>query len=257
MGRKINPKLFRLGLSENWKSRWFGGREYAELLEQDIKIRKFLQKKLKASSIDSIDIERNRGEISIHITAAKPGLIIGRGGSGIEDLKKEILGKFVDRNTKLQLNVKEVSNPNLSAAVVLQSIAEDIEKRMPFRRVMKQNIEKVMKARAKGVKIILAGRLNGVDIARSEKLLKGTIPLSTLRADIDYSRGTASTTYGVIGIKVWIYKGEVFAKKDKKNEIKDSGKTFKLFSKEKPEIQAVDNKSTIGASLSDGQRVNK
>jgi len=257
MGRKINPKLFRLGLSEKWKSRWFGGREYAELLQQDITIRKFLQTKLKASSIDSIEIERNRGEISIHITAAKPGLIIGRGGSGIEDLKKEILGKFVDRNTKLQLNVKEVSNPNLSAAVVLQSIAEDIEKRMPFRRVMKQNIEKVMKARAKGVKIILAGRLNGVDIARSEKLLRGTIPLSTLRADIDYSRGTASTTYGVIGIKVWIYKGEVFAKKDKKEEIKDSGKTFKLFSKEKPEIQAVDNKSTIGASQSNRKGINK
>ncbi|MBT7552859.1 30S ribosomal protein S3 [bacterium] len=242
MGRKINPKLFRLGLSENWRSRWYGGRDYAELLQQDVTIRRFLVKKLKDSGIDNVEIERNRGEISINITAAKPGLIIGRGGSGIEDLKKEILSKFLDRNTKMQLNVIEVPNPNLSAAVVLQAIADDLERRIPFRRVMKQNIDKVMKAKAKGVKIILAGRLNGVDIARSEKLVQGTIPLSTLRADVDYSRGVANTTYGVIGIKVWIYKGEVFAKKEKKKTIKDSGKTVKLFSKEKHNIQPVDNK---------------
>jgi small subunit ribosomal protein S3 len=242
MGRKINPKLFRIGFSENWRSRWYAGRDYAEFLRQDIIVRKFLQTKLKESGIDRIDIERSRGEVKVNILAAKPGLIIGRGGSGIEDLKKIILAKFLERNTKLQLNVTEISNPNLSAAVIVQSIAEDLERRIPFRRVMKQNIDKVMKAKAKGVKIMLAGRLNGVEIARNEKLVQGTIPVSTLRAEVDYSRGVARTTYGAIGIKVWIYKGEIFAKKTKKEGPKDSGKTVKLFSKEKPEIQPVDNK---------------
>ncbi len=237
MGRKINPKLFRLGLSENWRSRWYAGRDYVEFLRQDTTIRKFLNVKLKDSGIDKVEIERNRGEVTINILAAKPGLIIGRGGSGIEDLKKHILAKLTDRSNKLQINITEISNPNLSAAVIVRAVADDIERRMPFRRVMKQNIEKVMKAGAKGVKIIVAGRLNGVDIARREKLVEGTIPLSTLRANVDYSRGVASTTYGVIGIKVWIYKGEYFVKKESKEEAKPVAQSVKLFGKNKASVQ--------------------
>lgn len=242
MGRKINPKLFRLGLSENWLSRWYSGKDYAQFLQQDVTIRRFLKKKLKESGIDKIEIERNRGEITINIQSAKPGLIIGRGGAGIEDLKKLIARKFLERSMKLQLNVTEINNPSLSAAVIVQGVAEDLERRIPFRRVLKQNIEKVMHAGAKGVKIMVSGRLNGVDIARREKLVQGTIPVSTLRADVNYSRGVASTTYGVIGIKVWIYRGELFVKKTKKEEVVEPVKTFKLFSKEKANIQAVDNK---------------
>lgn len=240
MGRKINPKLFRLGLSENWLSRWYSGRDYIEFLRQDIGIRKFLSVKLKDSGLDKIEIERNRGEVTINIIAAKPGLIIGRGGSGIEDLKKIILAKLVDRNTKLQINITEVANVNLSAPVIVRSVADDIERRIPFRRVMKQNIDKMMKAGAKGAKIIVAGRLNGVDIARTEKLAEGTIPLSTLRADVDYSRGVAHTTYGVIGIKVWIYKGEYFTKKEKQaSEVKEPAKSVKLFGKNKSVMQPM------------------
>lgn len=244
MGRKINPKLFRLGLSENWRSRWYAGRDYVEFLRQDITIRKFLNTKLKDSGIDKIEIERNRGEMTINILAAKPGLIIGRGGSGIEDLKKQVLAKFIDRNTKLQINITELSNPSLSSAVIVRSVADDLERRIPFRRVMKQNIDKVMKAGAKGVKILVSGRLNGVDIARREKLVEGTIPVSTLRADVDYSRGVATTTYGVIGIKIWIYKGEYFVKKDKKQqEVKEPAKSVKLFGKNKATIQAIKKES--------------
>lgn len=242
MGRKINPKLFRLGLSESWNSRWYAGRDYAETLRQDVTIRSFLKKKLKDASLENINIERSRGEIVINITAAKPGIIIGRGGSGIEDLKKEIVRKFMENTTKIQVNVSEVPKPNLSAPVIVQSIAEDIEKRIPFRRVMKQNIEKVMKAGAQGVKIILNGRLNGVDIARTEKLVKGKVPVGTLRSDIGYSRGVARTTYGAIGVKVWIYKGEYFGNVGKKKDIKKTSevKSVKLFGKERPNIQKIE-----------------
>jgi small subunit ribosomal protein S3 len=240
MGRKINPKLFRLGLSESWNSCWYAGRDYAEFLRQDVNIRSFLKKKLKEASLENIRIERSRGEIIINITAARPGLIIGRGGSGIEDLKKELLKKFLDNSTKIQVNVAEVSKPNLSAPVIIQSIAEDIEKRIPFRRVMKQNIDKVMKAGAQGVKIILAGRLNGVDIARREKLVKGKVPVGTLRSDISYSRGVARTTYGAIGIKVWIYKGEFFITNKKKEAKKAEVKTATLFGKDRPNIQPIE-----------------
>ncbi len=241
MGKKVNPRIFRIGLSENWRSRWFSSKNFAKLLQEDVSIRKFLKTTLKEASIDRVDIERSRGEINVNISAAKPGLIIGRGGAGIEDLQKKIQKKFLAKDTKLKINITEVSNPNLSANVIVQAIAEDIEKRMPFRRVMKQNITKVMKAGAKGVKIIVAGRLNGVDIARSEKLTKGKIPLHTLRSNIDYSRGVASTIYGAIGIKVWIYKGEYFDKKEKEEKKKEvPKKTVKLFSGK--DLEKVDNK---------------
>jgi len=239
MGKKINPRIFRLGLSQQWRSRWFAGKEYAKFLREDIQIRNHIKKELAEAGIDEVAIERKRGEVIINIKAAKPGLIIGRGGSGIEELKKKLKKKYLDRNTKVSINITEITNPNLSASVIVQAVREDIEKRMPFRRVMKQNIEKVMRAKGKGVKIILAGRLNGVEIARQETLSKGKIPLSTLRADIDYSRGAADTIYGKIGIKVWIYKGEYFdKKKDDNKKEKTNFKTAKLFSEGKPSIES-------------------
>jgi small subunit ribosomal protein S3 len=230
MGKKVNPRIFRMGMSEKWRSRWFAGRDFAKFLEQDITIRKFMKNKLREAGIDRVEIERSHGEISINISAAKPGLIIGRGGSGIEDIKKQIIQKFLGKDTKIKINITEISVPNLSAAVIVESIREDVIRRIPYRRVMKQNIDKVMKAGAQGVKIILAGRLNGVEIARSEKLINGKIPLQTLRSNIDYSRGVANTIYGVIGIKVWIYKGQYFDKKakadTKKKPVMKSAKLF-------------------------------
>jgi len=231
MGKKVNPRVFRLGMSEQWRSRWYSGRDFAKFLQQDISLRRSLKQELRDASIDRIDIERSRGEVTVNILAAKPGLIIGRGGSGIEDLKKKIQSKFLDKDTKLSINIKEVSIPNLSASIIVDAIRVDIEKRIPFRRVMKQNVDKVMKAGAKGVKIMLAGRLNGVDIARSEKIVEGKIPLQTLRSNIDYSRGVANTIYGVVGIKVWVYKGEYFDKKENKDKKKSAPvKSAKLFS---------------------------
>jgi small subunit ribosomal protein S3 len=210
MGQKVNPTVFRLGMSEQWRSRWFSDKGYAQLLKQDILIRKHLKKRLAEAGIDRIDIERFRGELVITVIAAKPGIIIGRGGTGIEDLRKEIISKFMEKGTTLKINIQEVDNPNLSAGNILQTCIVDIEKRIPFRRIMKQNIDKVLKAGAQGVKIGMAGRLNGAEIARRETLTQGKIPLHTLRGDIQYARGTAHTTYGTIGIKIWIYKGLYF-----------------------------------------------
>lgn len=210
MGQKVNPTVFRLGLSQQWRSRWFSDKGYAQMLRQDVSVRKFLMGKLKEAGIDRIDIERFRGELVVTIIAAKPGIIIGRGGTGIEDLKKEIKKKFLTSATSLKVNIQEVDNPNLSAGAVLQICISDLEKRIPFRRILKQNIDKVMKAGAEGVKIGVSGRLNGAEIARRETLTQGKIPLHTLRGNIMYSRGAAHTTYGLIGVKVWIYRGLYF-----------------------------------------------
>ncbi|MBT4121634.1 30S ribosomal protein S3 [bacterium] len=218
MGQKVNPKAFRIGINVSWLSKWYAGNDYADLLREDILIRKFLMTKIKDAGIDKIEIERTPRELVVNITAARPGIIIGRGGEGVEALRSEIGKKFVKTlKQNIKMNIKEVKNPNLSAAVMLHFMITDVEKRMPFRRVMKQSIDRVMKAGAQGVKICMAGRLNGVEIARTETLSEGKIPLHTLRANIDYSRGVARTTYGAIGIKVWIYKGEVFEKEENDN----------------------------------------
>lgn len=214
MGQKVNPKIFRMGQSESWRSKWFNKKNYVAFLQQDYYIRKFIKNKLKDCGVDRIEIERSAKKITINIATAKPGLIIGRGGSGIEELKKTIINKFLTKEDFLNINIAEVENPGLSAEVVLQSMIADIEKRIPFRRVMKQNIEKVMRAGALGVKITMSGRLNGAEIAREETLHEGRMPLHTLRANIDYTRGAAFTTYGAVGIKVWIYKGEYFQKRE-------------------------------------------
>ena len=222
MGKKINPKIFRISVNKNWPSKWFDRRGgYAKKVEQDVRLRRHVTKKLREAGVDRVEIERNADKVSIGIYTAKPGLIIGRGGAGVEDLKKEIHNKFL-KNYKpgnVNLNIYEVDRPNLSSQIIVQSMILDIEKRIPFRRVMKQTISRVERAGALGVKAIISGRLNGAEIARTEMLTSGKVPLHTLRADIDYSRGTAKTTYGAIGIKVWIYKGEKFDKEEKKGEV--------------------------------------
>lgn len=222
MGKKINPKVFRMGITRTWPSKWFGvGKDYTKKVEQDVSIRRFLLKKLQEAGVDRVEIERGANKINILIYTAKPGIIIGRGGSGIEDLKKQIHKKFLSRPSgirpgDIKLNIHEVDRPNLSSQIIVQSMIIDIEKRMPFRRVMKQVINRVERAGALGVKVIVSGRLNGVEIARSEMLTSGKVPLHTLRADIDYARGVAHTTYGAIGVKVWIYKGDKFERDNNK-----------------------------------------
>ena len=212
MGQKIHPKLFRLATIYTWNSKWFAGRKtYAKFLEEDIKLRRFLEVRLKDASVDDIAIDRDANRITINIRSAKPGFIIGRSGSGIEELKKGIMKKFyAGTRVNVQINVKEVASPALSARIVGQQIATEIEKRMPFRRSMKMSAERVMKAGAKGVKISVGGRLNGADIARLERVTRGSIPLHNLRADVDFARIRANTIWGVIGVKVWVYRGEVF-----------------------------------------------
>jgi len=213
MGQKVHPKSFRLGVTFQWNSKWFATRDYAKLLRQDVSIRSYLKSKLRTAGVASIDIERSAQNQTITIHTSKPGVVIGRGGQGIEALRKgltQMLMGPVKQNIKL--NIQEVPKPEQSAQIMVSNIAEQLEKRMPFRRVMKQSIEQIMQGGAKGVKIAVAGRLNGAEIARTEMLTNGSLPLQTLRANIDFGRGEAFTTYGKIGVKVWIYKGEIFSK---------------------------------------------
>jgi small subunit ribosomal protein S3 len=210
MGHKVNPTSLRLKITESWKSKWFSKSHFVDLLREDVRIREYLEHHLKKAGLARIDIERlNDGTITVIIKTTKPGLIIGKGGAGIEELKRRIKNKL-GINKELKVNIEEVRDVNLQAQVIANQIAEQIEKRVAFRRLMKQNLEQVMNAGARGVKIAIGGRLNGAEIARAEQLSAGKIPLHTLRANIDFARSTAYTTYGTIGIKVWIYKGDVF-----------------------------------------------
>lgn len=210
MGHKVDPRAIRLKITDTWKSRWFAsGKDFNQMLQQDHKIREFLREALSKAGVFRIDIERLNGEIHIKIHSTRPGMIIGKGGSGIEDLSRQIKSKLgIMIPTKI--SIEESKNVNLEAKVWSDQIAEQIEKRMPFRRVMKNAIEQIMDAGAIGVKVAVSGRLNGADIARTEWLYKGKLPLHTIRADIDFAKSTAMTTYGTIGTKVWINKGEVF-----------------------------------------------
>lgn len=212
MGKKINPKILRINTTLTHSSKWFASKQkFPGYLEQDVKLRKMLKTKLKDGGVSKIEIKRSSDKLIIAIHTSKPGVIIGRSGSGIDELKKTIKKQFFgSQKMKIELEIEEVRNPDVDAELVLQSIAYQIEKRVPFRRAMKRAIETVMQSGGKGVKIICAGRLNGVEIARTETQVEGSIPTHTLRADIDYSRGAAYTLYGKIGIKVWIYKGLVF-----------------------------------------------
>lgn len=215
MGQKVNPKIFRMGITQNWGSIWYADKNYAQFLEEDIKMRKFILKEFKSSLVEKVIIERSSATLTINVFAVKPGIIIGRSGAGIEEFKKKLVKKFNLEKKALNINIKEVERPFLSSCIVMQGVIADLEKRIPFRRAVKQAISKVERAGALGVKIIVSGRLNGVDIARRETFASGKIPLHTMRADIDYCRGIAQTTYGTIGVKVWIYKGEVFNKSKK------------------------------------------
>lgn len=211
MGQKVNPRIFRIGVNKTWNSRWFTKASFGAFLQQDEGIRKFIKKKFRSGGVASIEIARAANALTVTIATSRPGVIIGRGGAGVEDLKKEIQTKVL-KNPKaaLRLNIEEVNKPDLNAELVVQSVIDQLEKRLPFRRVLKQTVERVKRAGAQGVRVMVAGRLNGAEIARTEALHAGSIPLHTLRADIDYSRGAAHTTYGTIGIKVWIYKGQIF-----------------------------------------------
>ena len=215
MGKKVNPKIFRMGITKSWDSVWFeSGKNYIKNVARDISVRRYLIKEFKEAGVDKVEIIRSLNRIQIDLWTGKPGLLIGRGGNGVEDLKKKLHTKFLKtfRIGEITLNIKEVSRPGLSAQIAVQTMSLEIEKRIPFRKVMKQAISRIERAGAQGAKVVIGGRLNGAEIARTEKLVWGKVPLNTLRADIDYARGAAHTSYGAIGIKVWVYKGEVFEK---------------------------------------------
>ncbi len=216
MGHKVHPVIFRMGMTTTWPSRWFARKDqYAGQLRQDIEMREFLLKTLKDAAVKRVEIERSRGVIRIAVISAKPGIVIGRSGTGIDDLKKKLMKKFFPmaaKTVQVHLNVVEVSKPALEAAIVAQGVVADLERRMQFRRVLKMTIERVKKGGALGVKIAVSGRLNGAEIARREWLGWGKIPLTNLRADIDYHQTFAQTMAGSIGVKVWIYRGDVFDK---------------------------------------------
>jgi len=213
MSHKVHPKIFRIRNNDDWDSRWIGKKKFSEFLEGDFKIREFLSIKLKESAVEKIEIERFSGKISVTIQTSRPGLIIGRGGEGIEKLKEELRNKVLklDKKTELRIEIKGIRDPWTRSTLVAQSIAQQIEKRLPYRRILKQAISKIMAHKEiKGVRVEVAGRLNGTEISRKEWLKKGRLPLQTLRADIDYGTARARCSYGTIGIKVWIYKGDKF-----------------------------------------------
>lgn len=220
MSHSVHPYSHRLGIIRDWKSRWFSsGQKYKDFLRADMMLREFLEKKMRGQYIGSIEMERNDKTFRLIIKTSRPGVVIGRSGEGSVKLRKDIM-KFATKNklsipADFKLDVEEIKSPESNAAIVSQMIAEGLEKRLPFRRVMKQTVEKVMANRdVKGIRLYCGGRLGGAEIARSEEMKKGRVPLQTLRADIDYAQEKAHMTYGDIGIKVWIYKGDIF--KDKK-----------------------------------------
>jgi len=210
MGQKISPTSLRIGINKDWLSRWFGGRKYPAYLKDDLGVRKFLDKKLKNMGIDRVELERGSDALNVVIYTSRPGFLIGRGGTGVEDLKNDIK-RLLKNKISVRLEIQEIKSPEASARIMAESIVEQIEKRIPYRRILKQTIAKIMSSKTvKGTKIMLGGRLDGAEIARSEHLEEGSLPLQTLRADVDFAKATAITTYGTIGVKVWIYKGEKF-----------------------------------------------
>ncbi|MDP3993754.1 MAG: 30S ribosomal protein S3 [Candidatus Doudnabacteria bacterium] len=218
MGHKVDPRSFRMNITDTWKSRWFArGKKFSDTLKEDSTIRTIVAEKYAKAGIIRIDIERLNEEINVIVHSTRPGMIIGKGGGGVEELKKQ-LKKHIIGKVDLKVTIEESRNINLEAQVWAQTLAEQIEKRMSYRRAMKTAIEQIMDAGATGVKIAISGRLGGAEIARTEWLYKGKLPLHTLRANIDFARATAFTTYGTVGIKVWVNKGEVFAAQELKKE---------------------------------------
>ena len=214
MGQKVSPVGLRIGINKSWEANWYANNsDFSKYLENDLKIRKYLEKNLKDSGISTVEIERNTKRCEVVIHTSKPGVIIGKGGEEIENLKKKI-SKLV--NEEVQISIVDIKKPDLDATLVANSIAAQIQNRASFRMAQKKAIRNVMKAGAKGVKTLVSGRLNGADIARSEGYSEGTIPLHTLRANVDYATAEADTTFGKIGVKVWIYKGEILQDKKAK-----------------------------------------
>lgn len=206
MGQKVNPHGLRVGIVKDWDAKWYADKDYAANLHEDVLIRNFLKKTLFIAGISRIEIERINKRIKLTIHTAKPGMVIGRGGAGIEDIRKA-LKRFTDK--QIDVNIAEIKQADMDSVLVAENIASQLERRIGFRRAMKQAVGRTMRLGAKGIKIMVSGRLGGAEIARSESYREGSIPLHTLRADIDYGTAEAHTTYGCIGIKVWIYKGEV------------------------------------------------
>jgi small subunit ribosomal protein S3 len=213
VGQKVNPVGFRIGVIRDWESKWYADKDYADLLHEDIKIREYIEKRLKDAAVSSVEIERAANRVNITIKTAKPGMVIGKGGSEVEALRKslnDLTGK------RVHVNIFEVKQADINSKLVAENIARQLENRISFRRAMKQTIQRAVRAGAKGIKTEVSGRLGGADIARSESYSEGTVPLHTLRADIDYGTAEADTTYGKLGVKVWIYHGEVLPTKGTK-----------------------------------------
>lgn len=206
MGQKVNPHGIRLGIVKTWDAKWYADKEYAANLHEDIKIREYLLDSLKQSSVSKVETERSKKSLKVTIHTAKPGMVIGRQGSEIEKIKAA-LKQFTA--AKVDINIAEIKSPDMDAILVARNIADQLERRIAFRRAMKQCVGRTMRTGAKGIKVMVSGRLGGAEIARSESYREGSIPLHTLRADIDYGTAEAHTTYGRIGVKVWIFKGEV------------------------------------------------
>ena len=211
MGQKVNPKGLRIGVIKDWDSRWYADKEFSAYLLEDHKIRQFIKEKLFIAGVSKVEIERAASRVKVNIFTAKPGIVIGRGGQEVENLR-QILEKMTGK--KVNINITEVKRPELDAQLVAESVATSLEKRIAFRRAMKQTMTRTMRMGAEGIKIMCSGRLGGAEIARTEWTSDGKVPLHTLRADIDYAFAEANTTYGKIGVKVWIYKGEVLPKKN-------------------------------------------
>jgi len=216
VGQKVSPVGLRIGIIRDWESKWYADKDFANLLHEDLRIRKYVKERLKDAAVSTIEIERAANRVNVTIHTAKPGMVIGKGGQEVEVLRKtlsDMTGK------RVHININEIKKPDLDATLVAENIARQLENRISFRRAQKQTISRTMRAGAKGIKTLVSGRLGGADIARSEGYSEGTVPLHTLRADIDYGTAEAHTTYGRIGVKVWIYRGEVLpARKNAANE---------------------------------------
>lgn len=215
MGQKVNPVGLRIGIIRDWESKWYAGKDFATLLHEDLKIREYIAKRLKDASVSKVEIERAANRVNVTVHTAKPGMVIGKGGTEVEALRKalnQLTGK------RVHINILEIKRADMDAKLVAENIARQLENRVSFRRAQKQAIQRAMRSGAKGIKTQVSGRLGGADIARAEHYSEGTVPLHTLRADIDYATAEADTTYGKLGVKVWIYKGEILPTKKKTAE---------------------------------------
>ncbi|GIP50852.1 30S ribosomal protein S3 [compost metagenome] len=221
MGQKVNPVGLRVGIIRDWESKWYAGKDFGDLLLEDVKIREHLKNKLKDSAVSRIEIERAANRVNVTIHTAKPGMVIGKGGSEVENLRGAITK--IAGGKKVHINISEIKHPDLDAILVAESIAQQLERRVSFRRALKQAIQRTMRSGAKGIKTAVSGRLGGAEIARTEGYSEGTVPLHTLRADIDYGTAEAHTTYGRIGVKVWIYRGEVLPTAKKQQAAQEGG----------------------------------